>query len=140
LPFSFDPDTAAALVGVQGRASLIVESGDTAIAAGSGDVPVLATPRMIALMEQAACEALMGHISSEFTSVGSDVRIRHRRPSVVGSSIDACATVTEVSGALVTFSVRATNVEALDPQQALIGEGTHTRVVVSRESFMRHVV
>lgn len=139
MPFSFDPEAAAALIGAQGRASLIVEAGDTAIAAGSGDVPVFATPRMIALMEKAACEALIGHIGPELTSVGSDVRIRHRRPSVVGSSILAVATVTEVAGAMVTFTVQAMNTDIADPKVALIGEGTHTRAVVNRDSFMRHL-
>jgi fluoroacetyl-CoA thioesterase len=136
LPFSFDGDVAQALIGASGRATLIVDSGDTAIALGSGDVPVFATPRMIALMEGAACNALVGRLAPELTSVGTDVNIRHRRPSPIGATITAEATVTEVDGALVTFTVVAHDDHALDASKALIGIGTHTRAVVMREAFI----
>jgi len=136
LPFSFDHDVAQALIGSVGRASLIVESDDTAIALGSGDVPVFATPRMVALMERAACDALAGQIGPELTSVGADVHIHHRRPSPIGAAITAEATITDIDGAIVTFSVVARDERTPDPAQAMIGSGTHTRAVVVRESFI----
>lgn len=139
MPFSIDPETGRALIGAVGQASLVVGPLDTAIALGSGDIPVFGTPRMIALMEQAACDALVNYIGPELTSVGTDVQITHRRPSVVGASVIATATVFEVSGALVTFSLEVSDVDTDDPKHSLIGQGTHTRAVVIRDAFMHRL-
>ena len=134
MPFS--TEQRAAVIGATGRVTLRVDSADTAIAAGSGDLPVLATPRLIALLEAAACEALRGHLGSEQTSVGTAVDIRHMRPSIVGTTVTASATVVEVAGDRISFEVEA--VQGSDPPIA-IGRGTHVRVVVDRDDFMQRV-
>ena len=110
-----------------------VDEADTAIALGSGDLPVLATPAMIALMEAAACDALVGHLPPGCTSVGSHVDVRHLAPSPVGSRVTAAARITEVRGTRVTFEVRAT--QASGSEAIEIGTGTHTRVIVRRDAF-----
>jgi fluoroacetyl-CoA thioesterase len=135
LPFSFDAATAAALLQRSGRAEIVVDANDTAIAAGSGDLPVLATPRLVALMEQAACEALAGELPADHTSVGSHIDLRHKRPSVLGSRVRAAATIAEVSGGRVLFAIEAVQVNG--EEEVIIGTGTHTRVVVRREDFTR---
>jgi predicted thioesterase len=128
--------------------TLTVTSTDTAIAAGSGDLPVLATPRMLALMEEAACAALAGALSAGVTSVGIHADVRHLAPTAVGRTVTATATVASIDGLRITFDVRATETRATDSEAATgrersesavpveIGRGTHVRAVVDRESFL----
>jgi fluoroacetyl-CoA thioesterase len=132
LPFSTEQRDI--VIGAIGRASLRVDAADTAIAAGSGDIPVLATPRMVALLEAASCEALRGHLHPGHTSVGTRVDIRHMRPSPVGAHVIAQATVIAIDGDRVTFEVEALHE---DEPEYVIGRGTHTRVVVERDQFMQ---
>lgn len=126
---------AATLTGATGSASITVTDADTAITAGSGDLPVLATPRMIALMEQAACSALAPALPPESTSVGVHVDIRHTAPSPIGVVVTASARVTQVSGSRVVLEVSAE--QSRDGVSEPIGTGTHTRVVVDRAIFLR---
>lgn len=126
-------------MGSVGRASLTVEASDTAIALGSGDLAVLGTPRMIALMEQAACESLRGHLPAECTSVGAEIDIRHVRPSKIGAQIDAVAEVTDVDGVMVMFSLMARDMSIADEDRSVIGTGQHRRVIVERDTFMRRL-
>jgi predicted thioesterase len=132
-----DPTT---LMGRVGQATITVGPAATAIAAGSGDLPVLATPRMVALMEEAACAALAGALPDGLTSVGTRVDVAHRAASPLGWVVTATARVTGVSGARVTFEVVATHSRPVGvsggDEAAEIGGGTHVRVVVERESFL----
>jgi fluoroacetyl-CoA thioesterase len=122
------------LVGRWADASVEVTPAATAIAAGSGDLPVLATPRMIALMEEAACNVLAGALPDEATSVGTRVDVRHTAPSPLGARITARAAVVGVDGARVTFEVTAWHGPVESSVE--IGRGTHVRVVVDRETFL----
>jgi len=127
-------EVAAALEGARGEVTHVVSDAMTAIAAGSGDLPVLATPTMIALMEAAACQALAHHLPAGLTSVGSRIDIRHLAPSPVGAQVTAQATVVRIEAAKVTFDVRATHHAAHRTTE--IGSGTHTRVIVERGAFL----
>lgn len=131
---SFSPEAGTDLVGLTGAAERVVGEADTAIAHGSGDLPVLATPSLVALMESAACEALRGHLPHATTSVGTHIDVRHVAPSAIGAAVTAHALVTSVTGTRVTFDVRATH-DAGD-RSVEIGRGVHTRVVVDRERFV----
>ena len=122
------------LDGRTATARLTVTSADTAIAARSGDLPVLATPRLVALMEEAACSALDGVLPAGSTSVGIHVDVRHLAASPEGATVRAEATVTQVSGSRVTFAVRAAH--TVGDQEVEIGAGAHTRAVVDRDAFL----
>ena len=122
-------------VGLHGTAQMVVTSQDTAIALRSGDVPVLATPRIVALVEEATCEALRGHIDPHQTTVGTSVDISHRRPSPLGARVIAHAEVVSVEGQRVGFDVRADHETAAGEVVPLIARGQITRVVVDRDSF-----
>ncbi|MBK9739538.1 MAG: hypothetical protein IPO93_08480 [Actinobacteria bacterium] len=126
--------TTAEWVGSTGTASLVVTEDDTAIAVGSGDLPVFATPIMIALMEAAACEAVAAHLAAHRTSVGTRVEIRHSAPSMVGTDVTARAEVVEVHGSRLTFAVSASHTVGGEDME--IGAGTHVRVIVDRERFL----
>ena len=122
-------------VGATDVATMAVTSGDTAIAVGSGDVPVLGTPRVIALMEQATCEALRGSLPDTHTSVGAQVSVSHRKPTPVGSQVTARAIVSAVDDQVISFDVSADHETASGEREAGIAAGTITRVVVNRERF-----
>lgn len=134
MPWTFDDDTASRLLGSSATVELVVGDADTAAHLGSGDLDVLATPRVVALVEEAACVALAGSLPADVTSVGTRIDLRHRAPTAVGSRVRATATVVGVDGMRVQFDVTA----AEDPDGAglLIADGTHARVVVERDAFV----
>lgn len=104
---------------------------DTAVALGSGEVNVLATPRLIAWLEAATVAAAGEFLATGQTSVGTEVRVAHRRPSPVGTSVRVTveAPAGVVDGKL-TFAVRA-----VDGNGKLVGEGEIDRAVVDRDRF-----
>lgn len=103
---------------------------DTAAAVGSGSLPVLGTPVLLAWSEAATCAALEAALDPGETSVGTRVSLEHQAPSVVGAVVEVTATVVHVDGRLVRFSVAARQ------QGRLVGSGEVTRVVVGAERFM----
>ena len=90
--------------GLRASVRITVGEADTAIAAGSGDVPVLGTPRLLALAEAASVAAVEPHLVPGMTSVGTAVSLEHRRPSPVGTEITVEAELTEVAGRRLVFS------------------------------------
>ena len=116
--------------GLKHTSYLTVTDAVTAIAMGSGDMPVLATPAMMALMENAAMLAIAEALPEGCTSVGGHIESSHLRPSKIGETVTAIAEVTKVDGKKVKFKVAAYSGETL------LGEGTHLRFVVDKERFM----
>ncbi len=116
--------------GRSGRASLVVGEQDTAVALGSGDVDVLATPRLISLCEEATVVAVAGVLGAGRTSVGVRVQFDHLAPVRVGSQVTAEAVLEKVEGRRLTFTVSATDAAGL------VGAGRVTRVVVDIEGFL----
>jgi len=116
--------------GLTHTSQLTVNEAVTAIAMGSGDMPVLATPAMMALMENAAMLAVAGHLPEGCTTVGGHITSSHLKPSRLGDMVTATATVTRVDGKKIEFTVKA------HCGDTLLGEGTHLRFVVDREMFL----
>ena len=116
--------------GLSARVSLVVAESDTALALRSGDVDVLATPRLIALCEEAACLAVDGALGEGRTSVGVRVQFDHLAPVNAGSEVVAEATLEKVEGRRLVFTVTATDAAGL------VGAGRMTRVVVMKEDFL----
>jgi predicted thioesterase len=114
-----------------GRATLVVATPDTALALRSGDIPVLGTPRLIALAEEATVQAARGKLAKGQTSVSTRVRIDHLRGTPLGGTVTAFAELNYEDGRLLRFSV-----VAHDGQGRLVGEGEVTRVIVDAERFM----
>src|SRR5216683_8420065 len=90
--------------GLVSFARIVVADTDTALAMGSGDVPVLATPRLLALAEAAAVAAIGPSLESGLTSVGTSAVMEHKRPSPVGAEVVVEAELTEVHGRRLVFS------------------------------------
>ncbi len=107
-----------------------VDATNVAAAVGSGDMHVFATPIMVALMENAAMMAVAHKLPEGSATVGAMMNTSHIKPSAMGETITATATLTEVEGRKLTFSVRA------EDSKGVIGEGTHVRYIVDRERFL----
>lgn len=117
------------LHGLTGTATLTVSDSDLATALGSGDVPVLATPAVLALCEAATVAAVGDHLEPSQTTVGAHIELDHVAPSRTGALISAHAEVTAVDRSRVTFRVEAREGDDL------IARGTVVRYVVDRARF-----
>ena len=106
---------------------------DTAEVLGSGGLPVLGTPRLLAWCEAATCAALTPALAAGQTSVGTRVSLEHTAPSGLGAAVQVTASSVHVDGKLVRFSVAARQ------DGKLVGSGEVTRVVVDAERFMSRV-
>jgi fluoroacetyl-CoA thioesterase len=118
---------------------IVVADTDTATAMGSGDVPVLGTPRLLALAEAAAVAAIRPSLEPGLTSVGTSAVVEHKRPSPVGAEVVIEAELTEVDGRRLVFRFIARHTRfaaSPDDQDAVVGAGTLERVLVDRDRFV----
>ena len=114
--------------GLSARVRRTVSVDDTAEALGSGDLPVLGTPRLVAWCGAATCAAIVEQLDDDATSVGTRIQVDHKAASAVGDTITATATVTHVDGRLLNFEVVAA--------EQVVAHGEIRRVVVRRDRFM----
>ncbi len=119
--------------GLKGELVLVVAEEHTAAAYGSGLVPVLSTPHLVALLESAAKEAVQPYLEVGQSTVGTLVNVRHLAATPVGMQVRACAEVVAVDGRRLRFRV-----EAWDEREK-IAEGEHERFVIDWERFMARV-
>ena len=119
--------------GLFAQQTFTVTDDDTADALGSGDLPVLGTPRLLAWCEATTCDALAADLTEDESSVGTRVALEHLAPSPVGRELAVTASVAHVDGRLVRFTVAATD------GGKLVGSGEVTRVVVDRSRFLGRV-
>ena len=117
-------------IGLKHTSEQTISEALTAMQMGSGDLPVFATPAMMALMENAAMMAVANELPEGSTTVGGHIESSHLRPSKVGEKVSAVAEVTKVDGKKIEFKVAAYSGETL------LGEGTHLRFVVDKEKFI----
>jgi fluoroacetyl-CoA thioesterase len=108
-----------------------VTEADTAVAVGSGEVPVLATPRVLALAERATVAAVAGALAAGATTVGTRVELDHLAPSPVGTEVEVHAVLERVAGRRLRFAVQ------LRDGDLTVAGGRVTRVVVDTAAFLR---
>ena len=120
-------------VGLKYESQTVVSANNTALALGSGDMEVFATPAMVALMENAAMLAVAPHLDEGVTTVGVEISTSHIKASPLGASIWASAELVAIDGRKLSFEVKAWD------SQGTIGEGKHTRFVVDRERFLSKI-
>ncbi|HYN66523.1 MAG TPA: hotdog domain-containing protein [Ornithinibacter sp.] len=119
------------VVGARGEVVEVVAGADTAVALGSGGLPVLATPRLLAWCEAATCRAVEGGLARGSSSVGTSVRLEHLGASAVGERVTVAAELVAVDGRRLRFEVEAT-----DAAGVVVGRGTVERVVVDDQRFL----
>ena len=119
--------------GLRGQAAHTVTDADTAIALRSGKVPTLATPRLVALLEEATVSALNGCLGKEETSVGMRIHIDHLAPSAPGSLVDTAVVLEAVEGRRLTFAGTAR------VGDDVVARAPVVRVVVETDRFLNRV-
>ena len=119
--------------GLTHTSTLLVEEKHLACNVGSGDLPVLATPMMMALMENAAMLAVAPELEESQSTVGGQISSSHLKPTGLGHTVTATAELIAVEGRKLKFKVTATD------EEGLIGEGEHLRFIINREKFMSKV-
>ena len=117
-------------IGSKGRAEVLVTEANTAAAVGSGLVPVFATPYMIALMENAAVNAVQTGLEPGQGTVGTRLEVTHDAATPVGMKVWAEAELTAVEGKKLTFAVRAFD------EAGPIGGGVHERFIITVDRFL----
>jgi predicted thioesterase len=119
--------------GLTGEVEITVEARDTAHAMGNAGVHVLATPRLVALLEQAAIRAVAPHLPGGATTVGTRLDVRHLAATPVGFRVRVRAVLREVDGRRLVYAVEAHD----DAEQ--IADGTHERFQVDQTRFLARV-
>jgi len=117
--------------GLAATVELSVKEGDTAEALRSGDVPMLATPRVVALAEEASVQAVRDQLDDGDTTVGVRVQLDHVLAVPVGGSVRAEAKLESIEGRRLTF------VFSINSDQGLVAAGKVTRVIVHRDRFIQ---
>ncbi|OLE29467.1 MAG: thioesterase [Actinobacteria bacterium 13_1_20CM_3_71_11] len=120
--------------GLTARVALTVTDADTAQTLGSGDVPVLGTPRVLALVEAATVRATARHLPTGTTTVGTRVELEHLVATPVGGTVTAEARLSTVDGNRLSFAVTVH-----DGSDRLAAHGTVVRALVEREKFLARV-
>ena len=116
--------------GLRGEAAITVDSSHVSSGLGSGNLPTLGTPALVALLERAAVNAIRHGLQEGEETIGVLVQIKQLAPTPLGKRVRAEAVVTGVDGGQISFEVKASD------SVALIAEGTLKRVVVDREEFI----
>lgn len=116
-------------IGIKGSSSCTVTLNDTAKALGSGGLDVLSTPKLIALMENAALLSVRPYLEEGSDTVGTLINVKHLAATPVGMTVRAEAELIEIDRRRLVFSVKAWD------EVELVGEGTHERFIVDMEKF-----
>lgn len=116
--------------GILGESSATVDPSNTAVAYGSGNVSVFATPAMIGLMEKAALSSVDPLLETGMTTVGTRVEVQHLAATPIGMKVVAVSELLEVDGKRLVFRVEARD------EVEVVGRGTHERYIVPEEKFL----
>lgn len=117
--------------GISHSLKLKVEKRHTAKAVGSGGIDIFSTPSLVALMEQAALEAVRNFLPEGWTTVGTRIDIEHRKATLVGKEVRAEAILIQAEGRALKFLVEAHDADGI------VGKGRHHRFIVNRNGFLR---
>ena len=117
-------------IGITGKQTIVVEKPMTAEVVGSGQLPVFATPCMIALMENTASGSVAPYLEEGQDTVGTCVRVEHVSATPVGMTVTCETKLTEIDGRRLIFQVKACD------EAGLIGEGIHERTIINVQRFV----
>ncbi len=111
----------------------LVNINNVATTVGSGNVEVFATPAMIALMEKTANNSISKHLPEDCVSVGVEINTKHIKATAIGKTVICKSELVKVDGKKLFFNISASD------NDGLIGEATHTRVIVNKEKFLSNL-
>ena len=116
--------------GIKGKIETMVDEHNTAAHYGSGELPVFATPAMIAMMEAAAASSVQPMLENGYSTVGSLIKVKHTAPTPVGMPVRCESELIEIDRRRLVFRVSAYDAAGL------IGEGIHERFIIDKTQFM----
>ncbi len=116
--------------GIKNTREVKVRVKDTALAYGSGDVDVYATPAMIALMESTANQSLHDYLPDGYVTVGGEINVKHIKATPLAETVVAESELIKVDGKKLVFRVEARDTKGV------IGVGEHTRYILDKNKFM----
>lgn len=116
--------------GIKHHKEVDVSEMDSACMFGSGLVNVFATPALIALLESTALESVEPFMPQGYTSVGTEINLKHLKATPIGGKVKADTYLKSVLGRKLNFELHAWD------EKGMIGIGTHTRVIVEEKEFM----
>ncbi len=117
-------------IGIKGHQELVVSPEVTAESFGSGQLPVYATPAMIAFMEYTAYKSVAPYLEEGCGTVGTEVKVKHVAATPVGMKVSCETELIAINGRALTFKVKAMD------ECGVIGEGTHERFIIQSEKFL----
>lgn len=117
--------------GLQHTLEMVVAFDDTAAKYGSGDLEVLATPALVAFMENAALNLAAPYLSESESTVGTEISVKHLKATATGKKVTCKAVLEEIDGNKLNFKI-----EAYEDKE-MIGVGKHTRYIIDVDRFMR---
>ena len=120
-------------IGIKYTSTTVVCEENCASKVGSGGMDVFATPSMVALMENAAMNAVAPHLPEGSTTVGIEISTSHIKASGIGAEIKATAVLVAIDGRKLVFEIEACDGEGI------IGKATHSRFIVDRERFLAKI-
>jgi fluoroacetyl-CoA thioesterase len=120
-------------IGIEGFLEKTVLSCDSAKAYGSGLVDVFSTPAMIAFMENTAQQSVQEYLSEGFTTVGTEVNIKHLKATPINARVNCKSKLVNIDGKKLLFEVQAFD------EEGMIGSGFHTRFVINMDKFMKNI-
>lgn len=120
-------------IGKKYTSTMVVEEKHLACNVGSGDLPVFATPMMMALMENAAMLCVADELEEGSSTVGGQISSSHLKPTGLGKTVTATAELISAEGRKLKFKVSASD------EAGLIGEGEHLRFIIDKEKFISKV-
>lgn len=116
--------------GIKHNEEIIATEAHSALAFGSGSVNVFATPAMIAFLEKTAYESVQALLPDGYTTVGTEVNIKHLKATAIGKPVRSDSYLRSVEGKKLYFELHAWD------DKGMIGIGTHTRIIVEVQKFM----
>lgn len=117
-------------IGVVGSAEFVVGEAHTAKAMGSGELEILSTPSMTALMEEAAWTSVQQFLESGDVTVGTLMNVSHESPTPMGMKVECISKLVSIDGRKLLFEV-----DAYD-ERGHVGGGMHERFIVHKEKFL----
>jgi len=118
------------LIGAVGISQMSVRPGDTALAHGSGDMPILSSSFLLVLMESACNSALAEFLENGESTVLTDIDIEIHEPVGIGTEIQGSATCIAFEDGVLTFACE------IHDGPRLVAASMMRRSVVERISFL----
>ena len=120
-------------VGIKGYKELVVTIEDSALYFKSGELEVLATPRIVTLVEETAYKSISDVLEANESTVGTKVDLKHIAATPIGMKVICETELIEIDRRRLVFSF------TVKDEKEVIAEGIHERFIIDKEKFLNKV-